>query len=126
MATSQGTVIWFEIWVQDLDRAKEFYSTVFNWSFKPYDDYDAENYWLIDAGQDAGVNGALVRSPDGGRATGRQTVVYVHVPDLDQAVKAVEGLGGSVRVPAKKIGQSGGSFAIVVDGEGNEIGLWIP
>lgn len=126
MASSRGTVIWFEIWVGDPDRAKNFYGDLFGWSFRPFEGYDPDNYWLIDAGEDAGVNGAVVRATDTTTRPARGTLVYVHVPDLDTAIAKVAELGGSVTEPARRITETGGTFAIVADVEGNEIGLWTP
>ncbi|HEY4024730.1 MAG TPA: VOC family protein [Pseudonocardiaceae bacterium] len=126
MASSQGTVIWFEIWVRDAERAKAFYGALFGWSFAPFDGYDPDNYWLIDAGEDAAVNGAVVREPDSAARPSRGTVIYVHVPELDRAVAKVVELGGRVTVPARRITEAGGSFAMVTDFEGNEVGLWMP
>lgn len=126
MASSQGTVIWFEIWVRDLNRAKAFYGELFGWSFTPFDGYDPDNYWLIDAGENAGVNGAIVHEPDAAAPPTRSTVVYVHVPDLDKAIATATELGGVVTMPERKITETGGSFAIVADSEGNQVGLWVP
>ena len=127
MSGTQGTVIWFEIWVSDLDRAKAFYHELFGWEFAPLSEYDAEgHYQEIKAGDAAGVNGALVYQPDRPQPTARGTVVYVHVPDLEKAVERVVSLGGTLVQKATPIGTSMGTFALVTDTEGNELGLWVP
>jgi len=127
MSGTQGTVIWFEIWVSDLDRAKAFYHGLFGWEFASLSEYDAEGrYQEIKAGDAAGVNGALVHQPDRPRPTARGTVVYVHVPDLDDAVERALSLGGNLVQKATPIGTSMGTFALVTDTEGNELGLWVP
>lgn len=126
MASSQGTVIWFEIWVRDPERAMAFYGALFGWSFTPFEGYDPDNYWLIDAGEDAAVHGAVVRHPDSSTRPTRSGVVYVHVPDLDAAIATVIAEGGQVTMPARRITETAGSFAMVADFEGNEVGLWMP
>ena len=35
-----GDMIWFEIWVDDLQRAREFYADLFGWTFEPFTEYD--------------------------------------------------------------------------------------
>lgn len=124
--SSLGTVVWFELWVRDPERAKAFYGELFGWSFRPFEGYDPENYWLIDAGEAAAANGALVRHPDAASRPVRGTVVYVQVADLDAAVARVIDLGGTVTAPVRVITASAGSFAMVADAEGNEIGIWAP
>ncbi|HEX4226537.1 MAG TPA: VOC family protein [Pseudonocardiaceae bacterium] len=126
MASSQGTVIWFEIWARDPERVKAFYCALFGWSFTPFEGYDPDNYWLIDAGSDAAVHGAVVRQPDASTRPTRGCLVYVHVPDLDRAIATAIASGGRVTMPVRRITETAGSFAVVADFEGNEVGLWMP
>ena len=50
----------FEIAVENMERAKTFYSTVFGWSFQQYGD-DSMPYCLATTGPDGepGINGGL-------------------------------------------------------------------
>jgi predicted enzyme related to lactoylglutathione lyase len=112
--------------VSDLERAKSFYTGMFGWKYEPLAEYDAEAYWQILAGDAAAVNGALVGSPGRETPRGRTSLLYLHVSDLEQSVDRARGLGGSVVLGRTKISESGGSFAIVADPEGNELGLWVP
>lgn len=127
-----GDTIWFEIWVDDLDRAQRFYSSLFGWSFEPFAEYDLENYWLIRHDSERGVDGAMVKRRPGERqsqprAEGeRSTIVYVRVDDLERAVSTAEAQGGVALERAKAIGPVDGTFSIVADPEGNCIGLWAP
>lgn len=125
MADTRGTVIWFEIWVSDLERAKSFYTGMFGWKYEPLAEYDAEAYWQILAGDAAAVNGALVGSPDRDTPKGRTSLLYMHVKDLEESADRARRLGGTVVQGRTKISDSGGSFAIVADPEGNELGLWV-
>jgi predicted enzyme related to lactoylglutathione lyase len=127
MAGTRTTVIWFEIWVRDLDRAKAFYTALFGWRYEALAGYDADRYWEIVPGESAGVNGALVHDPARpAAAAGRSTLVYVHVDDLDAAVERAVAAGGTLVQGRKKITETAGSFALVADPEGNELGLWVP
>ena len=71
------------------------------------------------------ANGALVN--DGKRQPwGQGTLVYLDAGrDLDGCIARVVGAGGKVAVPKTEIGEHG-SFAIVVDTEGNAVGLHAP
>ncbi len=130
MTSTQGTVIWFEIWVSDLERSKAFYADLFGWTFEALSGYDRERYWQILAPASAGVNGALVHDPDRDRGhdrgRGRTTVVYVHVPDLEQATQRAVSLEGVLVQERTAITATAGSFAIIADPEGNQVGLWVP
>jgi uncharacterized protein len=127
MAGTQGTVIWFEIWVSDMERARAFYSGLFGWKFSPLSEYDAEgNYQEIDAGAEAGVNGALVLQPGRERPGGRGSVLYVHVADLEEAAAKAVALGGRLVRERTPIAAGMGSFVLVADTEGNDLGLWVP
>lgn len=126
MTSTQGTVIWFEIWVSNLQRSKAFYASLFAWRFEALAGYDSERYWQILAPASAGMNGALVHDPDRERVGGRTTVVYVHVPDLEQATRRAVSLGGVLVQERTAITATAGSFAIIADPEGNQVGLWVP
>ena len=126
MAGSQGSVIWFEIWVFDIEQSKAFYNGLFGWTFEPLADYDAEKYWQIVVPDSAAVNGALVHDPERDKPTGRTSVLYIHVPDLEQATQQALSLGGTLVQGRTKITESAGSFGIIADPEGNELGLWVP
>ena len=125
MADTRGTVIWFEIWVSDLERAKVFYTGMFGWKYEPLAEYDAESYWQILAGDAAAVNGALVGGPDRDRPAGRGTVLYIHVDDLEESLDRARMMGGSLVQGRTKITDTAGSFAIVADPDGNHLGLWV-
>jgi hypothetical protein len=68
-----------------------------------------------------GAPGALVRRK-GVPSAGNSTVVYFHCEDCAVEQGRVAGAGGQVHLPKFSIGQYG-SIALVVDTEGNMIGL---
>lgn len=108
----------FEIPVDDPDRAEQFYSTVFGWSFNRYD--GAPDYYsLADTGKgDPGINGALYQ-----RGTDTPVILTMSVDSIEDAVAEVEGLGGRV-VQAKTAIPTMGWYATCDDTEGNRIGLF--
>jgi len=112
---------WFEIYVQDMARAKAFYEAVFDTTLSPLDNPGLDMWAFPMDMATFGASGALVRMP--GFPSGANSVlVYFKCADCaveaDKAVKA----GGTVQKPKMSIG-SYGHIALVVDTEGNMIGL---
>lgn len=118
---ANNPVIWFEIYVQNLARAKAFYESVFQVKLETLGNPESEmcSFPMETNGQ--GANGALVRKA-GVPSGGNSTLVYFSCGDCavtaERAVKA----GGSVKQPKMSIGQYG-FIALAVDTEGNLIGL---
>ena len=124
-------VCWFEIYVQDMGRAKAFYQTVLQTSLEqlrtpPGPDGescgDGMEMWTFPMSEEGrGAAGALIRMeavPSGGGGT----MVYFSCDDCAvEAARAAES-GGSVHKEKMPIGEHG-FIAIVEDTEGNMIGL---
>ena len=117
-------VIWFEIYVRDMNRARAFYEAVLKREVKRVDSPDME-MWSFPMNENApGSAGALVKME--GAPSGRGgTMVYFHCDDCDDcAVEAarVADAGGKLEREKTSIGQYG-HMALAVDTEGNMIGL---
>ncbi|HTQ48987.1 MAG TPA: VOC family protein [Polyangiaceae bacterium] len=112
---------WFEIPARDMDRATRFWETVLGRSLKR-EVFGGVPHAIFAGGDDKAVSGALVS--DGKRQPwGQGTLVYLDAGrDLDGCIARVVGAGGKVAVPRTEIGEHG-AFAIVVDTEGNAVGL---
>lgn len=58
----------FEIHADDIARAKDFYTNVFDWEFQEWKGSDTE-YWMIMTApkdsKEAGINGGLLKRPEG-------------------------------------------------------------
>ena len=112
---------WFEIYVQDMPRAKAFYEAVFDAQLSQLDSPGVE-MWAFPGNIDRyGAPGSLVKMP--GVASGANSVlVYFRCADCAvQAAKAVKA-GGRIQKEKFSIGQHG-FIALVIDTEGNMIGL---
>jgi predicted enzyme related to lactoylglutathione lyase len=112
---------WFEIYVQDMPRAKAFYETVFGATLTRLESPDIEMWAFPMDRATYGASGALVHMP-GFPSGGNSILVYFHSADCAvEAEKAVKA-GGKIQKAKTSIGQYG-HIALVVDTEGNMIGL---
>lgn len=123
-------VVWFEIYVQDLARARRFYETVFQCTLEPLAAPESD---AIDPGMEMlafpmdmdrpGAAGMLVKMEGCPPAAGGPgTLVYFACDDCAIEQGRVEAAGGQVVKPKASIGQYG-HIALVIDTEGNTVGL---
>ena len=113
---------WFEIYVQDMDRAKRFYEAVLGLTLSALDSPGMDTMWAFPMEATAyGAPGALVRMP--GFASGANSVlIYFSCTDCAVEAARVVGAGGRIQNEKMSIGQFG-FIALVFDTEGNMIGL---
>lgn len=118
-----NSVTWFEIYVQDLARAQRFYEQVFQVRLSPLNSTVPGVELLAFPGTQEryGIMGALVKM-EGMGAGGNSTVVYFHAEDCAIEQARVVPAGGQVIRPKFSIGEHG-HIALVLDTEGNMIGL---
>lgn len=116
-------IVWFEIYVQDLNRAKRFYESVFQITLQKLNSPMPElELWAFPAEMKApGASGALVKM-EGVASGGSGTIVYFHCEDCAVEEGRVKSAGGRVQRPKMSIGQHG-FISLVFDTEGNMIGL---
>ena len=116
-----NAVGWFEIYVDDMNRAKHFYQTVFGVSLERLDSPQIE-MWAFPMQRDQhGAPGALVHMP--GFPTGRNSVlVYFSCDDCAVQEAKAAAAGGKIEKKKFSIGQYG-FISLVYDSEGNMIGL---
>lgn len=118
---SRNPVGWFELYVQDMVRARAFYEAVFDIALERLDGPDLE-MWAFPGGDEwPGASGALVRADAMTPGVGG-TVVYFSCEDCAvQAARAREHRGQVLREKFS-IGPYG-YIALVHDTEGNLVGL---
>ena len=117
MANNVG---WFEIYVDDMSRAKAFYEEVIGVSLQKLD-IDVEMYTFPMDGEAPGSSGSLVHMP--GFPAGRNSVlVYFTCDDCAVEESRVEGAGGRIEKSKFSIGPYG-FVSLVYDTEGNMFGL---
>lgn len=127
MATAKkktaASVVWFEIPADDLERAKNFYRSLFGWKIAPFRGMtspEAQNYLHIDTGgPDASPDGGMMKR----RHKEQRITQYISVPSVVKAVEKVRKLGGKICVEKTAVPQMG-YFAVCFDTEGNTFALW--
>ena len=74
-------IVWCEIYVQDMDRAKSFYETVFQVTLEKLEGPGVD-MWAFPMSMDkAGASGALVKM-DGVKSGGSGTIPYFHCDEV--------------------------------------------
>ncbi len=118
-------ICWFELPAVNLDRAEAFYQRVLGTTFRRQ--ICGGHPMAIFAYDDKMPGGALVTMPQlEPRDNG--TLIYLSVDDLDAALARTRAAGGQVAMPRLALGQDEqgkdiGFIALIVDSEGNRVGL---
>lgn len=118
---ANNPVIWFEIYVQDIPRAKAFYESVFQIKLERLNSPEFEVWGFPMEMNGTGASGALVKIK-GVASGGNSTLVYFSCKDCAVEAERVTRHGGSLDRKKMSIGQYG-FIALAVDTEGNMIGL---
>lgn len=118
-------VVHFEIPVEDLDRAKQFYSSIFGWVLTDFPGMDYTGIGTV-ASDDQGmpaepgaINGGMMKRTEDAPGP----VVTIEVGSVDEYLQKVAAAGGRV-VRGKGEVPGMGYFAYIADPENNVIGLW--
>lgn len=121
---SKNMVTWFEISVDDMDRARKFYETVTGKVLEKMpvpDEMGMTMYAFPWTDDGEGAAGALVKS-EGGKPSSTGTMIYFDSEDCSE-LDRVEAAGGKVimeKVPVEGFG----FFGFFADTEGNTLGFF--
>jgi len=117
-------VNWFEIYVQDMDRARTFYETVLQVKLEEMPNPALKMCAFPSQPESYGTSGALVQYPE--KYSGiNSTIVYFYCKDCAQEAARVAAAGGKIEREKMSIGQYG-FVVLVLDTEGNMFGLHSP
>ena len=119
------TIVHFEIPANDLEKLKKFYSDLFGWKIEKMP--GGMEYWGIQTvpvdekgmAVRPGVNGGMMKR----QMPEQKPVNYISVESVDEYSKKVVNLGGQIVVPKMEI-PGMGWWALALDTEGNQIGLF--
>lgn len=116
-----NAVGWFEIYVNDMQRAKTFYETVFALKLEQMPTPDFEMCAFTGDMNAYGATGALCRMP-GMPAGNNSVIVYFSCEDCAVEEARAAKAGGQIHKSKLSIGEYG-FMSLVIDTEGNMIGL---
>ena len=119
------TIVHFEIPANDIEKLKKFYSDLFDWKIEKMP--GGMEYWGIQTvpvdekgmPMRPGVNGGMMKR----QMPEQKPVNYISVESVDEYSKKVVKLGGQIAVPKMEI-PGMGWWALALDPEGNQIGLF--
>ena len=117
---------WFEIPISDTKRAKMFYETILDIEMSVRADGNDEAVFFpytpgVIQATSGRVTGVLSKT-NRNSPSGNGTLVYINAsPDIQNVLNKVEQAGGKIIVPKTKM--NAGFIAIIIDTEGNKVGL---
>ncbi len=118
---NRNPVGWFEIYVQDMPRAKAFYQATLGIELQRLDGPDIE-MWAFPMNDAApGASGALVKC-EGCPSGGNSTLVYFSCTDCAVEASRAATAGGRIFKEKFSIGPYG-FIALITDPDGNMVGL---
>lgn len=109
-----GSICHIEIAGGDLSRTKEFYGTLFGWTFSPMN----ETYEFFDTGNNNGALDADVTPSHEG------TVLVLACADVEAKLREIEQAGCKVLKSKTAIGGDHGYYGYFEDPAGNKMGVW--
>jgi predicted enzyme related to lactoylglutathione lyase len=112
---------WFEIYVQDMDRARAFYENVLGTTLTALGTPDLQMFAFPGDMISTGASGSLVRMP-GVPSGGNSVMVYFTCEDCGLEGSRVAAAGGTLHREKMSIGEYG-FVVLAVDTEGNMFGL---
>lgn len=122
---NENPVVWFEIYTDNLQRARKFYETVLQTELTELPDFATDELQMVVFPSTRevknGAAGALVKM-EGITAGNNSTLVYFASEDCSIEEARIEQAGGSVLKPKMAIGEYG-FIMIAIDTEGNTFGI---
>ncbi|SRX93806.1 hypothetical protein MSP7336_02049 [Mycobacterium shimoidei] len=116
-----GAPTWIDLTSSDLEKAQDFYGTVFGWTFESAGpDYGG---YVNAAKGGHPVAGLMARNPQQQGPDAWTT--YFHTGDIDATVSALTEAGGSVYMPPMEV-PAKGFMSMATDPGGAFFGLWQP
>lgn len=120
-----NAVGWFEIPVNDMERAMAFYEKVLDLKMQRNQMGPLDMAWFPWIETGAGSPGSLVYHADFYKPSADGVLIYLtaHSGDLDNELARVEAAGGKVLQPKTHISEEYGFMALLLDSEGNRVAL---
>lgn len=123
METMHNAINWFEIPVTDFDRAKKFYSTIYDFEMFETTTREIRMGFLPYEQAEHRVGGAICSSVHHIPSKQGTTVYLNGGSDLNTVMNRIESAGGKIVQSKTFIGNGLGYIAFFLDTEGNKVGL---
>jgi len=124
-----ANIAFFQVPADNIDRAKHFYHSLLGWKIAPtqtpMDPAIIASMQFHDIITGDSREGTMNMGLLYKRQMTEPIINFVIVDDLDKILANVEKLGGKIVRPKEEI-KTVGLVAIILDSEGNPIGLWQP
>lgn len=115
---------WFEIPVNDMQRAKKFYDTILKTEIKVMELGPLVMGWFPFYPDKPGSPGALVLHPGNySPSASKGVLIYLSCPDLQDCLDRVVDAGGKILLPKRQVSEHFGYMCLLLDSEGNRIAL---
>lgn len=111
-----GSICHLELFARDLEESVRFYGDLFGWKSKPHD--AGYRMWEDTNGMSGGFTTA------GAPVTNSAATVYIRVDSIEEMLRRIVGIGGTVIREKTEIAGNNGYYALFRDPAGNNIGLW--
>jgi predicted enzyme related to lactoylglutathione lyase len=112
---------WFEIPVENMERAKSFYEAILKINLDLNEMGGTQMAWFPMSPQATGAGGTLIKG-EGYSPSDKGTLVYLSVDDIENTLNNVEENGGKTIQSKMSIGEHG-FIGIFMDTEGNRLAL---
>ena len=124
MEMMHNAISWFEIPTADFDRAKKFYSAIFDYDMPEMTFGPVRMGFLLHDREQGGIGGAIVYNAQFYTPHEQGVKVYLNGgKDLAVVLDRVVKVGGEVVIPKRMISPDMGFMAMFKDSEGNTIAL---
>ncbi len=119
-----GTPSWIDLASPDLAASRQFYGSLFGWTFDEQDTGSPDNPYVMARQDDQDVAGLMKLTPEM-QAGGMPPVwtTYVTVADVDESTNQVAGLGGTVLNGPMDV-MDAGRMSVIADPAGAVLCLW--
>jgi predicted enzyme related to lactoylglutathione lyase len=121
-----NTIVWADIPVENMDRARAFYAAVLDGEIPLMDGANGDVALLPGNPMGGEVSGDLVRGEDHKPGAGGVTIYFDSKGDPEGMIERAVAAGGKVLMPVTSMGDMVGFIGFFEDSEGNRIGVHKP
>jgi predicted enzyme related to lactoylglutathione lyase len=120
---SNGAPCWIDLTTSDAGKAKDFYGTLFGWTFQTGDQEKYGGY--ITAAKDGKTVAGMMQKDDSMTGMPDMWSTYLRSEDVAATVQAAVQNGGQVYMEPMDVPEQG-RMAMIADATGASVGIWEP